>query len=165
MNSDEQNLIENNKRYLWLRHGDNDERVIKVTSGGDPFLPRGTALDAAIDRMIEYDHGEEERLLTASAKLVQRGLMTSNHDLTDVGRIPHQGIYLCGTHYQVSRMQKAVRTLGRHDIQVVDTSWLTEHKYKGQEISGITFDPRDVSHFTPDEIHLLFDALSRVRTQ
>lgn len=37
------------ERYRWLRHGDNDERVLKGAYVGVSFLLRNEKLDAAID--------------------------------------------------------------------------------------------------------------------
>ena len=39
-------------RYQWLRHGDNDEFVIKETPLGNPYLSRNELLDAQIDAAI-----------------------------------------------------------------------------------------------------------------
>ncbi len=36
-------------RYRWLRHGDNDDEVIRGDTYGLAFLPRNAELDAAID--------------------------------------------------------------------------------------------------------------------
>ena len=43
------------ERYRWLRHADNDDRVLHK----DNYLPRNEELDAIIDHLIEIDkqHG------------------------------------------------------------------------------------------------------------
>lgn len=59
-NSDEESFCpagieqENFRRYSWLRHGDNDERVL-VKAGWGTFLPRLEKLDAAIDEAMSID--------------------------------------------------------------------------------------------------------------
>ena len=43
------------ERYLWLRHGDNDERCIRLTSDGQPYMLRAALLDRCIDEAIADD--------------------------------------------------------------------------------------------------------------
>ena len=43
------------KRYQWLRYGDNDEKVMKFLSVGDPYLLRNEKLDVLIDSQIRED--------------------------------------------------------------------------------------------------------------
>jgi len=44
------------ERYRWLRHGDNDEVVLRVTDD-TAYLPRNEELDAAIDAAIKGERG------------------------------------------------------------------------------------------------------------
>ena len=48
-----QALTKDAERYRWLRHGDNDESVIRELDSGEAFLLRNTELDEAIDAAIE----------------------------------------------------------------------------------------------------------------
>lgn len=43
------------ERYRWLRHGDNDERCIRLTSEGQPYMLRAELLDRCIDEAIADD--------------------------------------------------------------------------------------------------------------
>lgn len=42
-------------RYRWLRHGDNDDEVIRGDTYGLAFLPRNAELDEAIDAAMAKD--------------------------------------------------------------------------------------------------------------
>ena len=46
-------LTKDAARYQWLRHGDNDEFVIKETPLGNPYLSRNELLDAQIDAAMK----------------------------------------------------------------------------------------------------------------
>ena len=46
------------ERYRWLRHGDNDERCIRLTSHGEPYMLRAELLDRCIDDAIASDAEE-----------------------------------------------------------------------------------------------------------
>ena len=50
-------LYKDAKRYRWLRHGDNDDLVLKHYQSGEKYLPRNEALDKAIDAAIEKERG------------------------------------------------------------------------------------------------------------
>ena len=45
-------LTKDAARYHWLRHGDNDEAVIRQYREGGSYLPRNEQLDEAIDYVI-----------------------------------------------------------------------------------------------------------------
>ena len=49
------------ERYRWLRHGDNDEEVLRYQNGVvfDAYLLRNEELDAAIDAAIDAARGKE----------------------------------------------------------------------------------------------------------
>ena len=48
-------LLRDAERYRWLRHGDNDERCIRLAIEGQPYMLRGELLDRCIDEaMAEY---------------------------------------------------------------------------------------------------------------
>jgi len=55
------------ERYRWLRHGDNDERVMAFAENGDPYLPRNGNLDKAVDHWIAYDADEINHTVAALA--------------------------------------------------------------------------------------------------
>lgn len=55
------------ERYRWLRHGDNDERVMAFAENGDPYLPRNGDLDKAVDHWIAYDADEINHTVAAPA--------------------------------------------------------------------------------------------------
>ena len=46
-------LTKDAARYQWLRHGDNDEFVIKETPLGNPYISRNELLDAQIDAAMK----------------------------------------------------------------------------------------------------------------
>lgn len=53
-------VVQNAKRYEWLRHGDNDELVIvRNTQTGLDYLPRNEHLDAAIDAAMRQGSDHE----------------------------------------------------------------------------------------------------------
>ncbi len=52
---DVKDLIKDAGRYRWLRHGDNDDEVIRCDTYGMAFLPRNAELDAAIDAVMAKD--------------------------------------------------------------------------------------------------------------
>ena len=55
------------ERYRFLRHGDNDERVMAFAENGDPYLPRNGDLDKAVDHWIAYDADEINHTVAAPA--------------------------------------------------------------------------------------------------
>ena len=48
-------LLRDAERYRWLRHGDNDERCIRLTSHGEPYMLRGELLDRCVDEGMAAD--------------------------------------------------------------------------------------------------------------
>ncbi len=54
-------------RYRWLRHGDNDERCIRLTSEGQPYMLRGELLDRCIDEAMADDADEAAHTVAAPA--------------------------------------------------------------------------------------------------
>jgi hypothetical protein len=54
--ADEQDM--DAERYRWLRHGDNDELVLRELPSGGQYLLRNEALDEAIDRAVASAKGD-----------------------------------------------------------------------------------------------------------
>ena len=53
------------ERYRWLRHGDNDERCIRLTSEGHPYMLRSELLDRCIDETMADDADEAAHTVAA----------------------------------------------------------------------------------------------------
>ena len=54
-------------RYRWLRHGDNDERCIRLTSEGQPYMLRAELLDRCIDEAMADDADKAAHTVAAPA--------------------------------------------------------------------------------------------------
>lgn len=55
------------ERYRWLRHGDNDERCIRLTSEGLPYMLRAELLDRCIDEAMADDADDAAHTVAAPA--------------------------------------------------------------------------------------------------
>ena len=59
--------MKNAARYDWLRHGDNDERCIRLTSQGEPYMLRGELLDRCVDEGMAADTEQEAHTVEGPA--------------------------------------------------------------------------------------------------
>lgn len=55
------------ERYRWLRHGDNDERCIRLTSHGEPYMLRGELLDGCVDDAMAADAEQDAHTIAVPA--------------------------------------------------------------------------------------------------